>query len=218
MVSFPNSVWDGDSDSRDSNDGINASPTWQDWLRILQEIQAMQTKTLNDEEEGIGVINIYPGLAGTEAGTSALRRTAFAFNNMAMVITDTGVNGAHGSIKLYTFPDEHMNIFAGSLVGNMTAGAGGIANNAVLDIAIGKITTGLGNDVLSGDEQNITTKDDLTLVAGAKPFDVSSVVPVEMHGSTEIFLNVAIEAASVSANDILTISGSAAITWNHHEH
>lgn len=208
MVSFPDSVWDGDSGSRDS---VSAAPTWQ---RMLAEIQAMQSKTIADEHEGV----TYPGLVGSETGNAALRRTTFVFTNMEIAITDAGANGAHGTVKLYTFTDGHADIFVGSISGTVERplGVGGIASNAVLDIAIGSTTVSVSDETLSGTEQNITTKADVTLSGGSKVFEATNVTAIDMDGELSIYLNIAIEDASVTSDGSLTLTGQASITWNNH--
>ncbi len=216
MTAFPNSVWDGDSDSRDSDQGINASPTWQDWVRMLEEVQSMQTKTLVGDHTTLGTLNIYDGLTGSVAGNDALHKITFVFTDMLMTITDAGVAGAHGSIKLYTFTDGHAAVFVGCLDGTLSAGSGGIANNAALDLAVGSVTVDTGDETLSLTEQNITTKEDVTLTGGSKAFDILNLTPVDMDGELSVYLNVAIEGASCNADDVLTFNGIFTMTWNNH--
>ncbi len=216
MTTFPTSVWDGDSGSRDSDQGISAAPTHEDWRRMLEEIQAMQNKTLVDEHEGIGTINTYAGIVGSETGNAALRKTTFVLTDVEMVITDAGAAGAHGTIKLYTFTDGHTDIYTGAIEGDFSAGTGGIANNAVLDIAIGSNTVDTGDETLALLEQNVSTKDDVTLTGGSKSFSATNLSQVDMDGELEIYLNVAIEDASCNADDILTITGRCVIIWNNH--
>lgn len=215
-ASFPDTVWDGDSASRDNDSGAVSSPTWQDWTRLLEEIQAMQSKTLVDEHAGIGTINTYPGIVGSETGNAALRKTTFVLTDVEMIITDAGAAGAHGTIKLYTFTDGHTDIYTGAIEGDLSAGTGGIANNAVLDIAMGSTTVSVADETLALTEQNISTKDDVTLTGGSKAFSATNLSQVDMDGELALYLNVAIENASCNADDILTITGRCVIIWNNH--
>jgi hypothetical protein len=215
-ASYPGSIWDGDSGSRDSDDGVNASPTWQDWIRVIEEMQAVQQHLDDLAHDGEGDVNIYPGLSAVELGTSAAHKTIFTFAAMVMDITDAGAAGAHGSIKLYTFTDGHANTTGADMEGTLAAGSGGIANNAVLDIGVGSVTTDTANETLANTEQNITTKDDVTLTGGSKAFAATNLVLVDMDGETAIYLNVAIENASSTADDTLTINGTFTLLWSNH--
>ena len=217
MVTFPDGVWDGDSGSRDSDLGVNAAPTKEDWLRMLQEIQAMQNKTITDVTQGTGTAGIIPGLSVHESGDAALHRTLFVLENVIIPIVDAGAAGAHGSLKIYTYPKSYLNVISGHLnFTSVVAGVGGIANGAHLDIAVGTVTTSVANETLATTEQDITTKDDVTLTGGSGTAEAIQATIQLFDGSSsaiEIFLNTAIEAASCSANDTLTVSGRITILW-----
>ena len=216
MVSFPNSVWDGDSSSRNSDDGKQSAPDYRDWARLIAELAAVQRHIIGHDHDSIGDVNIYSGLIVDEAGNAALHKSRFTFDDVEIIITDAGAAGAHGKVKLYTFTDGHADILSTYLELNLAAGSGGIANNAALDIGVGTSEVSVANEILSSDEQNILPKIDVTLTGGTKLVEEGSVTPVDLDGETEIFLNVAIEAASCSANDTLTVSGTFTLIWNNH--
>ena len=46
---FPNTVWDGDSGNRDSDNGNRSAPDLRDWEQVISEIAAMQDYTLNHD-------------------------------------------------------------------------------------------------------------------------------------------------------------------------
>ena len=216
MTSFPNSVWDGDSSSRNSDEGKQSAPDYRDWTRMLEELAAVQKHIRGHDHDRIGTVTIYPGLTVDEAGNVALHKSRFEFDNVEIIITDAGIAGAHGKVKLYTFTDGHSDIFSAHLTLSLAAGSGGICNSAVLDIGVGTSEVSVANDVLSSTEQNILPKIDVTLTGGTKSIESGSSTFVDLDGETEIFLNVAIEAASCNANDTLTVSGTFILVWNNH--
>ena len=215
MTSFPSSVWDGDSSSRDSDEGKQSSPDYRDWSRCVHEVSAMQQHILGHDHDRIGSVAIYTGLTVDEAGNAALHKSRFVFDNAVIIITDAGAAGAHGKIKLYTFTDDHAEIFSSHLNLNLKAGLGGIANNAVLDIGVGSSEVSTANEILSLTEQDILPKIDVTLTGGKKLVEGSSMVPVDLDEEMEIFLNVAIENASCTADDTLKLNGTITIVWSN---
>ena len=215
MTSFPSSVWDGDSSSRDSNEGKQSSPDYRDWTRIVAEVSAMQQHILGHDHDRIGNVSIYTGLTVDESGNAALHKSRFVFDNVIIIITDAGAAGAHGKVKLYTFTDDHAEIFSSHLNLNLKAGLGGIANNAVLDIGVGSSEVSTANEILSLTEQDILPKIDVTLTGGTKQVMSGNVTPVDFDDKDEVFLNVAVENASCSANDTLTVSGTFTIVWSN---
>ena len=217
MTSFPTSVWDGDSGNRDSDSGNKQAPDYRDWCRLIEEMKSVQSKILNDILNGIGDTNIIAGLSTNEVGNDAMHRTTLILTDVEMQIIDTGANGAHGSIKLYTFPAKQLKVFSGSISGDVLVGTGGITNTAVLDIGIGVESVSVANEILSNNEQNITTKDDITLTGGSKAFDAIQTTTQNINGTLsikEIFLNVAVENASCTSDDILTISCEVTLLWS----
>ena len=215
MTSFPNSVWDGDSSSRDSDDGKQSSPDHRDWARGVHEIAAIQQHIIGHDHDRIGYIDLFDGLTVDEAGNAALHKSRFVFDDVIIIITDAGATGAHGKIKLYTFTDGHACIYSIHINLNLKAGSGGIKNNAVLDIGVGTDEVGTGNEILSLTEQDILSKIDVTLQGGKKLVEGSSMVPVDLDEEMEIFLNVAIENASCTSDDTLKLNGTVTIAWSN---
>ncbi len=216
MTSFPNSVWDGDSGNRDSNEGMRSACDHRDWTRMIAEVSAMQQHILGHEHDRIGSVNIYSGLTVDESGDAALHKSRFVLDNVEITITDAGAAGAHGKVKLYTFTDGHADIYTARLILSLIAGVGGISNSAVLDIGVGTSEVSVANDTLATTEQNILPKIDVTLTGGTKTIESGSTTYVDLDGETEIFLNVAIEDASCSANDTLIISGTFTLVWSNY--
>lgn len=219
MTSYPNSVWDGDSESRSSDDGVLRAPDLYDWQRMIAEIRATQQKILDDITNGIGDTEIVDGLIVHETGNAAIHRTEFLLQDVVINIVDSGANGGHGYVKLYVHPKAHIIILSGHLIASsITAGAGGIANSANLDIGIGTTQVTVDNAVLATTEQNIAPKDDVTLTGGTSSADSIQTTIQQFDGNSipiEIFLNIAIEDASISANDTITISGRVTVLWSN---
>lgn len=218
QTSYPNAAWDGDSDSRNSNDGKQSAPDHQDWTRMIAEIAATQQKAINDVLGGVGESSVVEGLIVHETGNHAVHKTEFVLEDIEITITDAGAAGAHGYIEIYTFPIAHILVKSGHIkLTNTVAGIGGIANNAALDIGVGHEAVSVANETLSLYEQGATTKIDMTLTGGTSTND-NAINTTDTHhdGSgvaLELFLNVAIEDASCNADDTLTISGKITIIW-----
>lgn len=216
---YPNSVWDGDSGSRNSDCGNRSSPDYKDWTRMLAEIQAVQQKVLSDIALGIGETEVVDGLAVHETGNSALHRTVLILDDVVLNITDSGANGGHGYVKLYVHPVSHVILLSGHMVAtSIAAGSGGIANNAVLDIGVGTTQVATDNAVLATTEQNIAPKADVTLTGGTSTANSIQTTTQQFDGTgtpIQVFLNIAVEDASISADDTITISGRVTLLWSN---
>ena len=174
---------------------------------------------INDGGDGaIAAAATAAGITLTESGDGVLHKTAFTLTNVAMPIVDAGANGAHGSLKLYDFPEGHIKILGGHMnLTSIVAGSGGIIDAGVLDVAVGSVTTSAANETLASTEQDIVTKKDVTLSGGSVANQASinstdttidgSSTPIDAH------LNVAVEATSAASNDTLTINGTVTLHW-----
>ncbi len=58
---FPTTIWDGDSDGRNSDDGSLSAPDWRDWEQLLFEMISVQDYILNQNIDlGTRIINFGP--------------------------------------------------------------------------------------------------------------------------------------------------------------
>jgi hypothetical protein len=168
---------------------------------------------------GIGTVAIGE-IAPLEYGDGSLHKSVFTITSHAITITDAAAAGAHGSTAFYTFPEGHIRILGAHInLTAITAGAGGIDDDAVLDIGVGQAAAGVDNEELSGTEADILLLDEVTLAAGAATGnDLMGTTPIDIDGSATagtLNLNVAVKAADVNANDTLTVTGTLTIFWIH---
>ena len=146
----------------------------------------------------------------------AINQTVITLVSHVMTITDAAAAGAHGSLKLITFPEGHIRIMSAHQVLTTLAGAGGIDNDAILDVGVGSITTDTANDELASTEQEITGKEDATLSSGTLLFDTINATPQTLDGSAsaeDAWLNVAVKEDDVGSSDTLIITGTITINW-----
>ncbi len=126
MVSYPTSVWDGDSATRDSDAGNKRSPDYQDWVRLIGEVAAAQTQ-INSNAAGVdsntihtvGAIPTKTGLSVVEKGNGAIHKTIITMASMSTVTTvgtTVGTDGAWGTQKLYTFPAGYIQILGAHIL------------------------------------------------------------------------------------------------------
>lgn len=152
-VSFPATVWDGDSATRDSDDGVRRAPDWRDWDRNIQEMAATQRALKGVADNAtlhtVGAVTSKSGLGVLELGTGAIHKSVFTFTAMSMASTDGagGSDGAWGTQNLYTFPVGHIAVLASHLVfplGKIAAVTGtgaGFSETADLEIGVGSVAS-----------------------------------------------------------------------------
>jgi len=173
--------------------------------------------------------NDLTGSVGTVAGTNitvaeqgnvVIHKSVFTLTAHPITITDSGANGGHGTTEFYTFPEGHTKIIGGHM--NLTvfsAQGTGSADAGETDIGVGSVPVSTGDETLSGTEQDIVTKLDVTLDgSGDLPAAVSSInsTDVTFDGSataTTANFNVAIEAATISANETFDVTGTITLSW-----
>jgi len=159
-------------------------------------------------------------VSAVEYGTPYLHTTVFTVSG-DVTITDATTAGAHGAVQLYDFPAGLVYLFGVSSDLSITAGAGGIADNASVVCAVGTATVETDNGTLAGtDEATLGPSTAATLSSGAGACDVdgtTALIAIHNGSATAIdaFLNFAIPDAGVTdgQNDTLTVSGTVTITW-----
>ncbi len=166
---------------------------------------------------GVGVV-AGAGVALVENGNGAFHKTVFTLTSVSITVTDSGgVNGGQGGIKIYDFPEGV--IVRGGCVANGTtlAGAGGIADGGAVVLALGTTTAAADNSTLTTTEADFIASYAGTLVAGAGDFEKygePSVTSLDGHTTAvDLFLNMAVPDADISANDTLAVSGTITCTW-----
>ncbi len=148
---------------------------------------------------------------------SALNRTVVTLTAHAMDITDTGgANGGHGALKILDFPEGYIRIEG--VIGDIaiTSKSGGVSATAVFDMAMGTVTTDVGQATLAGTNVDIVAKVDGDLVGSADTIDLVDTTTQDEDGhsgSTDVWLCVAVEDASISSTGTMVMSGTIVITW-----
>ena len=238
MVSYPSSVWDGDSAHRDSDEGMQSAPDYQDWFRAILEVAAAQTRvdrnivgTDSDATHTVGAVTTKSGLSVVESGDGAVHKTVITFDEMAMVSTDGAIvasDGAWGTQKLYTFPEGYIQILGayavfpitkiaatlGGLVGFKTTSNFelGVGTVAAANAAAFDLDGATEEDIIAALVVDLTSKTSDAEEAGA----LTSVTPFD--GTTtakELHLNfrTSADADHGPLDDILTVSGTLTIVW-----
>lgn len=170
---------------------------------------------------GLGSVGT-SGFAGTltELGNSIYHRTRLDFSG-TISLTDTGsVNGAQGSVLLYTLPSGAIQLGGG--VGSLTLARTGtnataMSSTGAVVLAIGTATPGTDNATLTSTEANIIQSTAFTLVAGTKASSlVATTTPTIVDGTTtnaSIRLNAAVPSTSNTGNTFLTVTGFVIVPW-----
>lgn len=236
-TSYPTTIWDGESETRESPSAVVHSPDATDWARIVEELRATQTR-IDDNSNGvcdccefsIGTHEVLAGLTTNEKGDAAVHKTEFVLDEVEMVTTDgttPTTDGAWGNVKLYTFPVGHIQILSTSVnfkKDSLEAGDGGIADDADFEIAIGNVAAiQAGQFNLQATEYNLCgAAIDVDLVAGKNDPKVKVVygTPSVIDGSAGakvVYLNLRTLGNDDHGvlPDILTMTGKIIINWSY---
>ncbi len=167
---------------------------------------------------GVGAKN-GSAVSVVESGSAAVHRSVFTLTALSVAVTDTGgANGAQGSHRLYDFP-------VGAIIRNgcsysltTLAGAGGIVDGAALVGSLGTTAAAIGNATLTTTEADWIASTAGTLTAGAGVL-AGSADPVlaSLDGHTtavDLYLNLAVPDADVSASDTVAVSGTITCLWS----
>lgn len=165
------------------------------------------------------------GSAGTPAGAGVAasegiivpRQTLLTLTGALVTLTDTGTNGAHGSLKIYDFPEGHILLLGAIANCSVTAGVGGVADGAVVLQALGTGAAATDNATLVGSgEADWLASNSATLVGGIGTWATQNgSLPLNNGVATarDLNLNVVVADADVSAGDTIAYTGSILITW-----
>ncbi len=156
------------------------------------------------------------GVAITSEKDAVVHKTLITITALSVTTTDAGAAGAHGSQKIYDFPEGNILVLGGVMDLTTLAGAGGIADTAALISSLGTVAAVNDNATLTTTEANIIPSTSGTLVAGAGTMKGKSTTPAPFDGTTtpvDVFLNFAMPDAGSTANDTLTVSGTVTLIW-----
>jgi len=237
-VSYPGSVWDGDSRNRDSDNAPQKAPDWQDWDRAFTEVVATQNR-INGNNAGIdgvaldsvGTLPTKTGLSVLEKGNGAIHKTVITMDEMSVVSTDgasPAADGAWGTQQLYTFPEGHINVLGKHVVFPLAGleavdgGGAGFSDTADFEIGVGTVAAAQDTqfDLNGGDEEDVVAAIIAALTAKTSDAIESSAngTAATVDGSTsalEYHLNFRTRdnADHGSTADALLVSGTFTILW-----
>lgn len=175
----------------------------------------------------IAVTDGIPGTQATVAGVATqemvggLRQTVFTLTNVAVAVTDNGVNGGNGPLKLYDFPVGLVQITGASTDLTMTADGGLTATSAVV-ASLGTAAAANTDATLTSTEADIIPSTACTLSSSAGTFkgkSTSTQFAASVFDGTStpkaLYLNFATPDAGITANAVLTVNGTVRVTWTH---
>ncbi|MFP4004479.1 MAG: hypothetical protein ACLFV8_11935 [Alphaproteobacteria bacterium] len=149
-----------------------------------------------------------------------LNQVEIVLSGNSVTITDSGANGAHGSLTLFTCPLGLVQVFGAYASLTITAGDGGIADAAEVVAAIGTTATATDDASLTGTEADIVASTAMTLSGGTngptKLLSTDSETPAIFDGTSTAVapkLNFAVPADDASDDDTLSVDGEILITW-----
>lgn len=166
---------------------------------------------------GVGAV-AGTGVAVTENGDGAVHKTTFTFTAHSQATTDAGAAGAHGSTKIYDFPQGYI-LHLGTTCNLTTlAGSGGIADGAAAVFALGSVTTATDNATLGTTEADFIASYAGTLTAGAGVFTktgTGTFTAFDGHTTAlDLYLNAAVPDADHTASaDTIAYTGTCTMTW-----
>jgi hypothetical protein len=160
------------------------------------------------------------GVTVQERGDGVFHQTVFTLTDVALTTTDAAAAGAHTSLQLYDFPACLLSYIGGSMSLTLTAGDGGLADNAAMVAGVGTATAGTDNGTLTTTEQDLIpstayTLSSGTVTAGAKSVTATAAVFDGTSTAKDAWLNIVVPDAGTSADDTLTVSGTVVLTWVH---
>ena len=237
-VSYPDSVWDGDSKNRDSDNAPQKNPDWRDWDRAFTEVVATQNR-INGNHAGlddvtldsVGTLATKTGLSVVEKGNGSVHKTVITMDEMPVISTDgssPATDGAWGTQQLYTFPQGHINVLGRHIIfptGGLeavTGGGTGFSTTADFEIGVGTVAAAQAAqfDLNGGDEEDViaamvaalTSKtsdaDEITVSGTAATVD-GSTAAVEYH----LNFRTVDDADHGTVSDVLLVSGTFTILW-----
>ena len=184
------------------------------------ETDANRVRKLNLMRDAVTSSSL-AGVASSSVSVSEVPgtvRTVLTLNKVSIATVDATTAGAHGSLKLYDFPECNLLFLGATCDLTLLAGAGGITDTAAVVASIGTAQLATDNATLTGTEADLIASTAGTLTAGAgtvKGKTVTAGVAVFDGTSTakDAWLNLAVPDAGSTANDTLTVSGTVTLVW-----
>lgn len=237
-ASYPDAVWNGDTDNRDMTLAQRKSPDWRDWKRLVEELAATQTKIDSNNVgtdattiHSVGAVTSKTGLTVVEKGNGAVHKTVLTLDEVELTSTDgtdAPNDAAWATQTLYTFPVGHVNILGAHAVFPLagieavTGGGGGFSDTADFGIGVGTVAiaqaVGFG---LAGTEEDVVAEMDVDLTSKTSDAIESAAngTAATHDGSAsaiDIHLNVGTldDADHGVAADTLKVSGTITIVWS----
>ena len=171
-----------------------------------------------ERADGLGAV------AGTGVSLSTERgeiwhKTTITITDLSITITDATTVGAHGSQKIYDFPEGVIVVEAAMMNLTTLAGSGGIGDTAALIGALGSAAAGTNNETLTTTEADIIASTAGTLSGGAGTLvgvGPGSGLNAKLDGHTtpaDVYLNIVVPDAGSSASDTVVVSGTIVLLW-----
>ena len=236
-VSYPSSVWDGDSKTRDSDDAPQRAPDFRDWERLMDELAATQTRVDanyvardDDTLDAVGTAATKTGLSVVEKGDGAVHKTVFTFDEMSLASVIGTNDRPYGSQALYTFPDGHILIHSVHMqfpLGDIecVTGAGtGFSSTADIEIGIGTaLTTDTADNGLNGGTEEAVLGAVVIALTGKTSAGIEKDIDsgfevIDGHGSGKTYyLNYRCIGADDHGGtaDALLFSGTFTVVWSN---
>lgn len=237
-VSYPTSVWDGDSGNRDSDNAPKKAPDWQDWDRAFTEVVATQNRVDSNEAgaddtalDSVGTLPEKTGLTVVEKGDGAVHKTVITLDEVSIVSTDgaaPAADGAWGTQLLYTFPQGHINVLGLHIVFPLagleavTGGGTGFSDTADFELGVGTVAAAQDTqfDLNGGDEEDVVAAIDCDLTSGTSDAIESSAngTAATVDGSAaaltyNLNFRTRDDADHGATADALLVSGTFTILW-----
>ncbi len=154
-----------------------------------------------------------------EYGDGVNHVTVFKFTNFVLSTVDNGTGGHAGSQKLYDFPAGYIQILAGSQNwDSLVVDGTGLPNDSVVDIGVGSTAVGTDQEALSGVDEDLVNKDDVTFSSSLSALSqfIAETTGANFDGRStakDAYLNVAATAATADGDGTITLNGEIVIVW-----
>ena len=210
MASYPTSVWDGDSGSRDSDNAPVKAPDAQDYARMVEEVAAMQNQLgVGSDADAVAAV----GVVGTSVVETSMRTS---IQQMVLTIASLAITCAeggtreYGSSLIHTFPQGAIKILG--VTADLVITSSDYAAVEEGDFALGKIAA--TDRALTGDDVTMLAETALTFAAGEADLEgQGDIVAIQDGTSTPlpVYLNVCMDNGSGTGD--IVVNGTVTITW-----
>lgn len=177
-----------------------------------------------DGQSGLNVGAAASGITLTEEISDAagfMHRTTLTLTNVDIAVADSGgASGAFGGKQLYDFPEGAISIFGAFAQLQPTAGAGGVGDTATVKFSLGSALEA-SNDTLDSVQANVIGSTNVVLSGGVGPSTkaVGATAVAQLDGTAtaiDLFLNLGVADAGVTASDTITVNGTVRFSWARH--